>query len=217
MRYPKQLENLIESLRQLPSVGPKMATRMALSLYKNSGDVVGLIDSLSKISTLASCSKCFAIAESDVCNICNDTSRDNNKIMIVEDYLDMVNIENSGEYNGLYNILGGVISPMNNIMPEDLQIGKILDRIDTSLDNSSLGNNSQVEIIFALNPSLEGESTSFYLRNEIQRYLVTKADEEGSTLQIKFSRLAMGVPKGSEMEYVDSETLKYAYQLRGEL
>lgn len=217
MRYPKQLENLIESLRQLPSVGPKMATRMALSLYKNSGDVVGLIDSLSKISTLASCSKCFAIAESDICNICNDTSRDNNKIMIVEDYLDMVNIENSGEYNGLYNILGGVISPMNNIMPEDLQIGKILDRIDTSLDNYSLGNNSQIEIIFALNPSLEGESTSFYLRNEIQRYLVTKADEEGSTLQIKFSRLAMGVPKGSEMEYVDSETLKYAYQLRGEL
>lgn len=217
MRYPKQLENLIESLRQLPSVGPKMATRMALSLYKNSGDVVGLIDSLSKISTLASCSKCFAIAESDVCSICNDPSRDNNKIMIVEDYLDMVNIENSGEYNGLYNILGGVISPMNNIMPEDLQIGKILNRIDVLWDNSSLDNASQVEIIFALNPSLEGESTSFYLRNEIQRYIVTKADQGDSTLQIKFSRLAMGVPKGSEMEYVDSETLKYAYQLRGEL
>lgn len=197
MTYPKSLQNLITELESLPGIGPKMAGRIALSLFKYPSKIEIIRESLSGITTLKKCIKCNSISDSEICSICADKTREGNMLMVVEDYFDSVVIENTGSFKGYYYIIEGLISPLNNIMPENLRIKGLVDRLKELISNSSL------EVIFALNPSLEGESTMLFIEREI-----------GKNSQVKFSRLAMGVPRGSDIDYIDTDTLSQAIDSR---
>jgi len=197
MTYPKSLQNLITELESLPGIGPKMAGRIALSLFKYPSKIEIIRESLSGITHLKKCIKCNSISDEEVCSVCSDTTRESNKIMVVEDYFDSVVIENTGSFKGYYYIIEGLISPLNNIMPENLRIKGLVDRLKELISNSSL------EVIFALNPSLEGESTMLFIEREI-----------GKNSQVNFSRLAMGVPRGSDIDYIDTDTLSQAIDSR---
>ena len=197
MTYPKSLQNLITELESLPGIGPKMAGRIALSLFKYPSKIEIIRGSLSGITHLKKCIKCNSISDEEVCSVCSDTTRESNKIMVVEDYFDSVVIENTGSFKGYYYIIEGLISPLNNIMPENLRIKGLIDRLKELISNSSL------EVIFALNPSLEGESTMLFIEREIGK------NSAGS-----YSRLAMGVPRGSDIDYIDTDTLSQAIESR---
>lgn len=197
MTYPKSLQNLITELESLPGIGPKMAGRIALSLFKYPSKIEIIRGSLSGITHLKKCIKCNSISDEEICNICSDNTRESNKIMVVEDYFDSVVIENTGSFKGYYYIIEGLISPLNNIMPENLRIKGLIDRLKELISNSSL------EVIFALNPSLEGESTMLFIEREI-----------GKNSAVSYSRLAMGVPRGSDIDYIDTDTLSQAIESR---
>jgi len=197
MTYPKSLQNLITELESLPGIGPKMAGRIALSLFKYPSKIEIIRGSLSGITHLKKCIKCNSISDEEVCSVCSDTTRESNKIMVVEDYFDSVVIENTGSFKGYYYIIEGLISPLNNIMPENLRIKGLIDRLKELISNSSL------EVIFALNPSLEGESTMLFIEREI-----------GKNSAVSYSRLAMGVPRGSDIDYIDTDTLSQAIESR---
>jgi len=197
MTYPKSLQNLITELESLPGIGPKMAGRIALSLFKYPSKIEIIRGSLSGITHLKKCIKCNSISDEEVCSVCSDITRESNKIMVVEDYFDSVVIENTGSFKGYYYIIEGLISPLNNIMPENLRIKGLIDRLKELISNSSL------EVIFALNPSLEGESTMLFIEREI-----------GKNSAVSYSRLAMGVPRGSDIDYIDTDTLSQAIESR---
>ena len=198
MTYPKSLQNLITELESLPGIGPKMAGRIALSLFKYPSQSEIIRESLSGITHLKKCIKCNSISDEEVCSVCSDNTRESNKIMVVEDYFDSVVIENTGSFKGYYYIIEGLISPLNNIMPENLRIKGLIDRLKELISKSS-----SLEVIFALNPSLEGESTMLFIEREI-----------GKNSAVSYSRLAMGVPRGSDIDYIDTDTLSSAIESR---
>ncbi len=200
MQIPNQIKTLSDLLASLPSIGPKLSTRLALYLSVTRKDLAKkLIESLSDVSNnIKTCKLCGNVTTNDICQICSDTGRDQKIILVVEDALDLFNFETTNEYKGLYHILGGVISPINGIGPKDLSIDKLISRIE------DLG---AKEVIFALNPNVEGDSTSLYLKSEIQsRYP-----------EIKITRLAKGIPGGSDLEFASAQTLIDSMRSRVEL
>jgi recombination protein RecR len=146
-------------------------------------------------SNLRECRKCYNISEDELCKICQDESRDDSTICVVSDPLDVVAIEKSKKYQGLYHILGGVISPIDGVGPEQLRIRELLDRINND--------NKIKEIILATDPDLEGEATSLYLQKQIQKIS-----------NVKISRIAKGLPTGGDIEYADETTLDQAFANR---
>ncbi len=195
--FIKSIENLINEFKRLPGIGPKSAKRVVYYLLKQqAGDIEKFAKAMIEMSEkIRFCSICFGISEEDVCSICSDTSRDAGKICIVEEISDVAIMENTGEYRGLYHVLGNLLSPIDNIGPEEIRVPALLERIKkTNID----------EIIFALNPTVEGESTSTYLKKILK------------PLEIKITRLASGLPVGGDIEYADEVTLGRALNDRKE-
>lgn len=184
MIYPKSFENLKESFERLPGIGEKSAERFVFSVLKWDQDETEEFASniLNFKASINKCAICGHICEGDICSICSDASRDKSTICIVEDSKKVFMIEKTGSYNGLYHVLGGLISPIDDINPEDINISSLINRrINKELN----------EIILALNSSIEGETTSLYL----QKLLKDKG--------VSVSRLSYGIPLGSDIEYID--------------
>ena len=184
---------LIDQFHKLPGIGPKTAQRLTYYLVRmpeeEAKDLAEAIISVKDKISL--CSKCFNITESDPCNICSDTRRDISSICVVEEAMDIVSLERTGSYNGLYHVLHGAISPMNGIGPDELKIQALLGRID----NVS-------EIILATNPNIEGEATAMYIHRLLDPF------------GISITRPARGLPVGGDLEYADDLTLGRALEGR---
>ena len=204
---PKPLQKLIEEFAKLPGIGPKSASRLSFYLLNQPEQELAIFSEALKDlkQNLKTCSVCHNIAESDPCVICDDSKRDKSKICVVEHPLDVVAIEKTGDYLGLYHILGGAISPVDGIGPENLNIQSLLKRLKTEKIS---------ELILATNPSLEGEATALYIAKEIKNQkLLSKTNERS---KIKITRIARGLPVGGDLEYADEITLSRALEGRKE-
>lgn len=195
MNLPKSFLDLVNNLLILPGVGEKTAERYAYSLYEKEPDEVdNLVTALVEFKkNMKECEICGCITDNDVCDVCSDNSRDKNTICIVEDSKSVFFIEKTKKYNGYYHVLKGLISPIDGKNPEDLNI--------SSLMNNRI-NDDIKEVIIALNPTIEGEVTSLYLQK-----LLSKRN-------IKVSRLAYGIPMGSDLEYLDPIMISKAWDDR---
>lgn len=194
---PKSIQELSQALARLPGIGPKTAHRLTFYLINRPEGEVETIGKafLSLKENLERCSRCYTISETDPCPICADSERVQSKIMIVEEPLDMLAMERTG-YDGVYHVLGGVISPINGVGPQDLRIAELFDRVKSG---------EVQEIILATDPSLEGEATAAYITEKISQFAP-------KTLHI--SRIARGLPVGGDLEYADELTLRRALEGR---
>ena len=191
MIYPANLANLVNYFKKLPGIGEKSAERLALSLLDLPIDDVNsfaasMIDSR---NNLRRCSICGHITDKDVCSICSNDFRDKNIICVLEDYKRVFAFEKAGNYNGVYHVLNGLISPIDDVNPEDINIASLLKRVE-NLDNP--------EVIIALKSTIEGETTTLYLQKIL----------EGKNVRI--SRLSYGIPMGAEIDFLDEMTLDRA-------
>lgn len=193
------LENLTKLLSRLPGVGPKSASRIAFSLIKTPKDYNRLL--AEDIATIQEkvhpCSICGSFTETDPCPVCTDTTRDRAMLCIVEQPQDVMTIQASGAYNGLFHVLGGAINPLNGVGPEDLSFGKLMERIEAG---------SFSEIIIATNPTEEGDTTALYIRHVLK-----------SHPELNLTRLASGLPIGGDLEYADRTTLTRSFRGRVKL
>ena len=199
MQYPLPIAHLIDSFMKLPGIGEKTATRLAFYVMDMpEGDVKEFSEALVDVKQkLTTCSVCGNITEHDPCEICTNPNRDRSTIKVVEEPKDVMAFENMGEYNGLYHVLHGVLSPMDGIGPEEINIKSLIVRLQK--------NDAAKEVILALNSTPEGESTSMYISRLIK------------PAGIKVTRLAAGLAVGSDIEYANLITLKRAVQGRTEL
>lgn len=197
------LEKLVHQLNRLPGIGPKTAQRLAYQLLREPDISVGLEDALLLVrETIHLCETCFSYTdEPEVCRFCADANRRDDLLCVVEEPSDIVRIESSGVFRGRYHVLHGAISPLDGIGPDDLKIKELLKRIDTATQ----GETPIVEVILALDPDLEGDTTVLYLAKILS--------ERG----VKITRIASGVPLGSDIDYVDDRTLGRALENRVEL
>ncbi len=193
--YPEALHRVVAALSRLPGVGEKTAARLALYLLRASqGEVVELAQALLDLKGKVSlCQRCFAFADDELCPLCADPARQTGVLMVVADPGDLLAIEKVGWYTGRYHVLGGVLSPLEGVGPDDLRIKELLDRIKPE---------GITEVILALNPSLEGETTTTYLSQEL------------NPLGVKVSRIAYGLPMGGDIKYADRDTLREALNFR---
>lgn len=195
MQYPSiSVEKAISELTKLPGIGRKSAQRLVFYLLKSSKEeVVQLAEALVSIKErVLFCSICFNITEQDPCFICADEQRDRSVLCVVEEANDVLALEKTGQYHGLYHVLGGALSPLEGIGPEDLHIKELLARINSSIK----------EVIVATNPNAEGEATAIYLEKLIK------------PLGVKLTRIARGIPVGGDLEYADEITLSRALEGR---
>ena len=198
MQIAEPLQTAIDELSKLPSIGKKTAQRLALHILKSDPQSVeSLVKAIQELKTrLRFCSRCFNISVDELCEICKNHKRDNSVICIVEEASDVIAIEKTNEFNGRYHVLGGVLSPLSGIDPESLKIKELLKRFETE---------EIKEIILALNPDTEGETTSLYLAKLIK------------PLGIRVSRIARGLPIGGDLEFADEATISRAVTGRIEL
>lgn len=195
--YPESLEILIAEFTKLPTIGKKSAERLAMSIIKRDEDEVerlskALMDVKTKVHK---CRACGNLTENEICDICLNPKRDKSIITVVEDASNLIAIEKSGEYRGLYHVIGGLISPMKDISAENINIDSLLNRVDSG---------EIEEVILAISPTVDGETTSLFL-NELLK-----------SKNVKVSRIASGIPMGGNLEYYDSETLTRALEDRRE-
>ena len=196
--YSPSIEKLIESFEKLPSIGHKTAIRLAFHMLDMSNEEINeftksITDAKEKLKL---CSVCFNIADTDPCPICQDAKRDQSIICVVEDVRDIMAMERTHEYKGVYHVLHGTISPMNGIGPDEIKIKELLDRIRQ---------NEIKEVIIATNPRVEGEATAIYLAKLIKAF------------DIKVTRIAHGIPVGGDLEYTDEITLMKPMEGRREI
>ncbi len=189
------LERAIEQLAKLPGTGRKSAQRMAIHLLKQSNEnalrlAQAIIDLKEKV---VRCSVCGNVSDTDPCVICENPKRDNGEICVVEEFNDVYIIEKTNEFRGRYHVLGGVISPMDNIGPDNIRIQELLQRA---------GSGGVNEVILALNPDAEGEATSYYINKLLKPY------------EVNVTRIAYGIPMGVELEFIDEATLSRAFATR---
>lgn len=198
MKIPsKYLEFAVEQLSSLPGIGKRTALRMALNLLNRENEQI--VDFSSSILDLKNkttkCLKCGNISDTEICSICKDSTRNKDLICVVEDIRDVMAIEATQSYNGVYHVLGGVISPMDGISPSDLNIDLLIDRAT---------NEKITEIIFALSPTMEGDTTNYYLFKKLKSF------------DILFTTLSRGVSVGTELQYIDGNTLGRSLATRQE-
>ncbi|MBJ2355863.1 MAG: recombination mediator RecR [Sphaerochaeta sp.] len=189
------LENLIQTLSRLPGIGPKSASRLAYHLIKTEKSYnQNLSQAIATIQDrIFPCSICGSFTETDPCPVCSDASRDRSLLCVVEEPQDVLTIQSSGAYNGLYHVLGGAISPLDGVGPEQLSFSRLLQRIKEG---------QFTELIIATNPTEEGDTTALYIRHILKEYT-----------ELSITRLASGLPIGGDLEYADRITL--ARSLRG--
>lgn len=207
MRYAKPLEDLIEEFRKFPSIGPKSAQRMAFTLLKKSPDQVAKFTKIIQDAKLqiSYCASCFNLSSNEFCNICEDTRREKNQICVVETVKDLMALERTHEYHGVYHVLGGVISPLDGVGASDLNITALLKRV------TDLGT-CEIEIILAIGLSTEGEATMLYIKRLLEQVL--SSNLEPRTVSLKVTRLAHGLPVGADLDYADELTLTKALEAR---
>jgi len=209
MLIPKPIRDLIEAFERLPGIGPKTAARLTFYLLhvpqKELDRFSEAISNLKKKTVL--CSICFNVSESDPCPICQDEMRDKSKICVVENPLDVLAIEKSGSYKGLYHVLHGAIDPLNNIGPEELKIGELIRRVDEWIKRRGEG-----EIILSTNPNMEGEATAMYIARQIRDLQPPTSDLR----PLRITRIGRGLPVGGDLEYADEVTLTRALEGRRE-
>jgi recombination protein RecR len=203
MSLPKSIQNLIEEFSKLPGIGPKTAGRLTFYLLtKPDNDVTGFGEAVVNLKKkLKYCSNCYNITENDPCDICASSRRDKSKLMVVEEPLDIIALEKTG-FDGLYFCIGGQISPIDGIGPENLRIRPLIDKIEKD--------ESLKEVILATDPSLEGEATAMYIAKQIDKL---NPPTGGKT---KVTRIARGLPVGGDLEYADEITLSRALEGRKE-
>lgn len=196
--YPESIKNLIESFKFLPGIGEKTAERLAFSVLDLEDEQTELFaESINEVKQkIHNCKKCNTLTENDLCFVCSDDSRNSEILCVVEDTKTVFLFEKLGMFHGKYHVLDGLISPLDGINPEDIGLDKLIDRI--TKENFK-------EVIFAFKPSIEGETTSLYIKKILDGVDVT------------ITRLASGVPIGADMEYIDSLTLERALTDRKEL
>lgn len=199
MKTPKSIQKLVDSFQRLPGIGPKTAQRLTYYLLhvpqKQLDEFSLAIGNLIKESKM--CSVCFNISENDPCPICSDEMRNKSKICIVEQPLDIMAIERSGAYSGMYHVLHGCINPLDNIGPDQLHINDLVPRINGDIIT---------EIVIATNPTMEGEATALYIVQLLKKH----------NLNILISRIGRGLSTGSDLEYADEITLRRAFEGRRE-
>ena len=196
--YARPVERLITELSKLPSIGPRSAQRIAFHVIRGKqDDALGLAEALREVKErIKPCRRCFNLAEADECEICRDTRRDQSIICVVEDPYDIGPMERTGEYRGLYHVLGGALSPLDGVEPEDLRIAELLERIK---------NEGTQELVIATNPNTTGEATALFIAQEVK------------DLPVRVTALASGLPVGGDLEYADEVTLGRAFAGRREL
>lgn len=196
--YPESLHNLIESFKLLPGIGEKTAERLAFSILEMDSDNIDFFaDNMKTIQKkIKHCKICNHLTEKEICNICSDSYRDKSTLCVVEDAKSIFLFEKMGMFKGVYHVIKDLISPLDGINPEDIGIDQLLSRVE---------NENFREIIFAFKPSLEGETTSLYIKKVLENK------------EVKVTRLASGVPIGADMEYIDSLTLERALNDRKEV
>jgi recombination protein RecR len=195
--YPAALRRVIMGLSRWPGIGEKTASRLAMHLLRASaGEVLEVANALLELKEkIQLCQRCYAFADQELCPICVDAARRQGQIMVVAEPGDLLALERVGWYRGLYHVLGGLLSPIEGVGPDDLRLMELLDRVRKE---------EVQEVILALNPSLEGETTTTYLAQELK------------PLGIKVSRIAYGLPMGGDIKYTDHQTLKEALSHRVE-
>lgn len=198
MLIAQPLQSAIEEISKLPGIGKKTAQRLALHLLKADKNKVEQLANtiLGLKENLRFCNTCFNITVDEECDICKSSKRDKSLVCVVEDINDLIAIEKSNEYTGVYHVLGGVLSPLSGIGPEQLKINELFERVK---------NGNIKEVILALNPDTEGEATSLFLAKNLHSY------------NIKVSRIARGLPVGSDLEFADVATIVKAVSNRIEL
>lgn len=199
-QFPKALESLVHELSRLPTIGRKSAQRLALHLLKADPQQTSqLAAALSGLHEgVQFCSRCFFLAEGELCAICKDTRRDETTVVVVEEPADVIAFERSGTFRGKYHVLLGHLSPLQGVMPDDLKIRELMDRID----QQNATGEPITEVILATSPSVDGDATALYLHKLL--------NQRG----IKTTRLGLGVPVGSTLEYIDEITLQKALEGR---
>lgn len=196
--YPKTINNLIECFKKFPGIGEKTAERLALSCLTMDDETIELFTNSLQGSkkNIKNCEKCGNLSEEDLCVICKDTTRDNNILCVVEESKNIILFEKIGTFNGKYHVLGGLISPLDGINPEDINISSLIKRIkDEEIK----------EVILAVKPTVEGETTALYIRKLL----------EGTDVVI--SKIAHGIPMGADIDYIDSLTLEIALSERSQI
>jgi recombination protein RecR len=192
------VERLIEELNRLPGIGPKTASRLTFYLLRSpQAQVQALAKAIGELQEMVvTCAVCFNIAEASPCAICGDSQRNRAVLCVVEEPLDVLAVERTGQYDGLYHVLHGAISPVDGVGPEDLRIAELVER---------LRRKPVEEVILATNPNLEGESTAMYISLQL------------APLGVRVTRLAHGLPMGGDLEYADEVTLTRALEGRREI
>jgi recombination protein RecR len=196
--YARPVERLIAELSKLPTIGPKSAQRIAFHVVREHPDNArALADALRDVKErIKPCRRCFNLTEAEECDICRDTRRDSSVICVVEDPYDIGPIERTGEYRGLYHVLGGALSPLDGIEPEDLRIAELVERV---------GKEQVKEVVVATNPNTTGEATALFIAQELK------------DMPVRVTALASGLPVGGDLEYADEVTLGRAFAGRREI
>jgi recombination protein RecR len=196
--YARPIERLINELSKLPSIGPKSAQRIAFHVVRGRpDDARALAEALREVKErIRPCRRCFNLTESEECDICRDARRDQTVICVVEDPYDIGPMERTGEYRGLYHVLGGALSPLDGIEPEDLRIAELVERVEKE---------GTREIVVATNPTTTGEATALFIAQQLK---------EGP---VRVTALASGLPVGGDLEYADEVTLGRAFAGRREI
>lgn len=197
MQYPKAFQNLIAQFAALPSIGPKMAERLVLHLFKQEeARLVAFAESLENLKHLQACERCFYVTENHLCVFCTDAKRAIGTICVVEEPLDVIAIERTGSFGGRYHVLGGVLEGAGDAQEAELHIQELINRIERE---------SIAEVILALNPTTEGDLTALFLKTKLKH------------LPVKVTRIARGMATGGDIEYADELTLSSSLTNRKEL
>ena len=195
--YPNCVRDLIESLRNLPGIGEKSAERMAFSILNfDSEKLDNFIAALGDVKNIKRCPICNNITDMDKCYICSDPNRDSETIFVVEKAKDIILFEKMGNYRGTYHVLDGLISPLEGVSPEDINLNSLIDRVKS---------NNIKEVIVVLKPSIEGETTTQYIKKILSDY------------NVRVSKIPIGIPMGTDIEYIDSMTLEMAFEDRKDI
>lgn len=195
MNYPKTILNLIESLKKLPGIGEKTAERLALSTLNMDDDTIEIFsNSLKEVKNkIKKCEKCGSYTEEEICDICKSETRDHSTMCVVEESKNVIQFEKVGTFNGVYHVLGGLISPLDGVNPENINLNTLKKRIKEE---------NIKEVILAIKPSIEGETTALYISKMLE-------DEN-----IKITKIAHGIPMGADIDYIDPLTLEIAMEDR---
>ena len=197
--YPEVINDLIESFKKFPGVGQKSAERMAFSVVENfdEDDYDSFSNSIINAKTgIRHCNNCNSLTDKEICDICSDKTRDKSTLIVVENFKDVFLLEKMGNYNGYYHVLGGLISPFDEIGPEDIHVDKLIKRVE---------DNGVKEIVFVIKSGIEADTTILYIKKMLDRE------------DLKISKVANGIPVGADMDYIDALTLESALNKRKEV